>query len=303
MKRLFLFALSAFLLMSCDDNIDQDAPSVAWPSNTKFSVVEMGTGFDTSISVNAPAKIESLTLTLGLGDYALLANQYINIGANKSTSNKAPVFDVIDDSKVAEFLSGLGMTAGTGLRGKTIGTLNLEAILEAIVKDQLVANNSSFTVDIKLSDQAGKTVSKVAKFHYTAPPSIVWTDNPDDEIVDLKQYSPSKFGPSKVRITAPGKIRDLTVTLEDGGDPALAKYIRNRTTGETLKIDLINDPKAEEALGFPSSKVLSGKTDAVLDFSFIYGVIPDLGASTNVLSVKVVDNNGKPCVHQLKFKK
>jgi hypothetical protein len=302
MKRLLYFALAAALLISCDKN-DETAPSIAWPSNTKFAQVEMGTGFDSVISVNAPGKIESLTLTLGLGDYAMVANSYISLDANKGTSNKYPTLDVIDDAKSAAFLSSLGMSAGPGLRGGTIGTLKLEPILEALLKDQIVKNDSKYTIDIRLLDQSGKSVTEKATFHYTAPPTIAWADKVEEEFINLNNYSPSKPGPSKIRISAPGKIRDLTVSLEYGADAALAKYVQNRTTGNVLVIDLINDPLAEDSFKFPSAKVLSGKTDAELSFSFIYGLIPDLSASTNIFTVKVVDTNGKPCSFQLKFTK
>ena len=301
MKRLLFFALTAVLLFSCKKP-NEVAPSIAWPSNTKFAVIEMGTEQDSNVSVNAPAKIENLTLTLGLGEYVRLANRYIEDGSsNKGTSSKAPVLDVIDDSKSAEFLRGLNMSAGVGLRGTTMCSLNLEAILNAIITGEPVDNNTSFTIDISLTDQAGKNVTKTAKFHFTSPPELTWQDNPKNELVNLNDYSKSKPGPSKVKISAPGKIKDLTVTLEYGADAALAKYIQNRIGN--LKIDLINEPKAESELGFPAAKVLSGKTDAVLDFSFLYGVIPDMDASTNVFTVKVVDANDKVCSLQLKFQK
>ncbi len=301
MKRLLFFALSAVLLFSCKKT-DEAAPSITWPSNTKFAVVEMGTNQDSNVSVSAPAKIESLELKLGLGEYVRLANRYIEDGSkNKGTKDNPATLDVIDDSKSAEFLRSLNMTSGVALRGRTISTLNLEAILNAIITGEPVDNNTSFTIDIILSDQAGKEVTKTAKFHFTSPPEIVWQDNQNNDLVDLNEYSKSKPGPSKVKISAPGKIKDLTVTLEYGADAALAKYVQNRVGN--LTIDLINDSKAESEFGFPAKKVLEGKTDAVLDFAFIYGLIPDIAASTNVFTVKVVDANEKICSMQLKFKK
>ena len=303
MKRLFFFAIAAVLLVACDKNTDQEAPTITWPANPGFAQFEMGTGKDATVSLNAPAKIEAVTLTLGIGDFILLANPKISIGANKSSNNKLPVFDIIDDASVASFLSGLSIAAGSGLRGKTMTVIDLEAILNALLEGQNVPNNTNFSIDIKLTDQAGKSVSKVAKFHYTVPPTISWSDNDSFATVDLNNYSPSKTGPSKVRISAPGKISDLLVTLEYGAAAELAKYVTNRTTGGVMVIDIINDPKAEEAFKFPSAKVVSGKTEAALDFAFIYNLIPDLSAGTNVFTVKVVDANGKLCSEQLKFKK
>lgn len=303
MKRLLLFALSAVLLVACNKT-DQETPSIAWPANPKFSVFELGAGGDSMISLNAPAKIESATLALGLGDYAMLANNYISIASNQGTSNKAPVFDIVDDSKVASFLTGMGMAAGKALRGQTMSSLNLEAILTAILANQqTMPNDINFTIDIKLTDASGRSVAKLAKFHYTVPPTITWSDNTDFSVVDLNSYSPAKPGPSSISISAPGKIQDLKVKLEFGAAPELEKYISNRTTNKGLVIDLINDPLAEDSFKFPSPKVITGKTAVKLDFSFIYGLIPDLSASTNVFTVEVVDGNNKPCSVQLKFKK
>lgn len=302
MKRILFFALAAVLVFACKKN-DQEDPTITWPSNTKFAVVEMGTGFDATIAVNAPAKIEAITMTLDLKDFAMVANSYIETDANKATANKYPVLDVIDDAKSVAFIQSLGMKAGSSLRGQTVVNFKLEDILNALLKDQIVTNNSKFTIDIKLTDKAGKSVNKVATFHYTAPPTITWADKVDGEFIDLNNYSPSKPGPSKIKISAPGKVSELTVTLEYGADPELAKYVQNRTTGNSMKIDLINDPKAEESFKFPAAKVISGKTDVELSFSFIYGIIPDLSASTNVFTVRVVDANAKPCSFQLKFKK
>ena len=303
MKRLLLFALSALLLVSCDGK-DETAPSIAWPSNPKFAQVEMGTGFDSVISVNAPGKIESLTLTLNLGGAYSVANTYIEIDGNKGTSDKYPVMDAIDDAKAVSFLSGMGMSVGKGLRGGTIGTLKLEVLLDALLKDQVVKNDSKFSIEIKLTDQAGKTAKETAVFHFTAPPTIAWAEKVEEEFINLNNYSMSKPGPSKVKITAPGKISELTVTMEYGGDAALANYIQSSTTGNVLKIDLINDPKAEENFKFPSSKVLYGKSEAELSFAFVYNLISIIQSpSTSVFTVKVVDANGKPCSFQLKFSK
>lgn len=302
MKRSILFALTAVLLLACGKT-DPEAPTIAWPANTNFARVELGTGVDASITVNAPAKIESLTMALGLGDFAMLANPRIGIAANKGNSNKAPLFDVIDDPTVAEFLNGLGMTAGTGLRGLTIGVLNMENLLNALIAGQPISNNTTFTIDIELIDQTGRVVNKVAKFHFTSPPTITWTDNAMDEIVDLNKYSPSKPGPSKVRIQAPGKVKELTATLESSCSPELADYVKNRTSGGTTVIDLINDSNAQENFKFPAASKLSGKTDVSLDFSFVYSQIPDLSPATNVFKVKVVDSFGKETIHPLRFKK
>ena len=300
MKRLALFVFAAVLLAGCKQPIDLESPSIEWASNPSFAQQELGTGLDGTVTLTAPGKIESVSLTLGLGNYSLLANQYISISSNKSTSGKLPVFDVIDDSSVSSYLNKLGMTAGTGLRGKTVGTLDIVALMENLLNGQVIENNSNFSVELKLTDQGGKSVSKTAKFHYTAAPEISWTGNTNFDIVDLTN-SGSK--PSKVRINAAGKIEGLTVTLEYGGAPELATYVQNRTSDRGLVIDLINDEGVADAFKFPTAKSIQGKTEAVLDFSFMYDLAYDLSASTSVFTVKATDKNGKSTSAQLKFKK
>lgn len=299
MKRLIYFAFAALLLISCEKQIDETAPTISWAANPGFATQELGIGADGALALAAPGKIESLTITLGLGDYALLANPYISISSNKSANGKLPVFDVIDDAAVAAYLNGMGMTAGNGLRGKTIGTINLIAIIESIITGQVVDNNSSFTMSIKLTDQAGKTVSRNASFHYTAAPSVVWTGNSNFDIVDLDGASK----PSKVKISAPGKIDALTLTLEFGGSAELANYVKNRTSNSSLVIDLVNDEMVAEAFKFPTAKTIVGKSEVNLDLSFMYNISYDLSPSTNVFTLKVTDKIGKSVAVPLKFKK
>lgn len=294
--------MAAALLISCEKPVDQEDPTITWAANPKFSQVELAVGLDGNIAANAPNQIESLTLTLGLGDYAVIANPYIFNDSNKGNGNKAPVFDVIDDVYVVSFLNGLGMSAGTGVRGRTVCNLDLVAILQKLIAGQPVENNTSFTIDIKLTDKTGDTVTKVAKFHYTSAPEISWTDNVLFETIDLKEFT-SKNGPSKIRINAPGKIAELTVTLEYGAAPQMASYIMNRTANKGLKVDLINDAQASNSLGFPQPNVIEGKTDVTLDFGFVYGTTPDLDNSTNVFTIYVKDKNAKDASAQIKFRK
>ena len=300
-KRLFSFVMAAVALAACKPAVDIDAPTIAWSGNTQFSTVELSFDKSEIISVTAPAKIETLTLTLGLGSYGLLANPYISISNNKGVSGKSPVFDLINDAATAAFMSGLDIPAGQNLRGQTVLDLDLVAILKSLIQGQVVENNSTFSIDINLTDQAGKAITKVAKFHYTAAPSFTWTDNPGFETVDLNGATI----PSKLKISAPGKVAELTVTLEYGADPILADYVKNRTTSSSMVIDLINDTMVADSFKefFPTGKSVQDKTDVTLNFGFMKDRSYDMSSSLNVFTVRVVDKNGKEGVAQLKFKK
>lgn len=303
MKKAIILSMVALaaLLCSCKKVVDEDLPTIIWESNTSFSTKELAPGLDAKVTFNAPLKIQTLTITLGLGNFGLLANPYIIVSANKGTSGKDPVFDLVDDSSTAAFLKGLGISAGTSLRGKTVTTVDLDAILSSLIAGQPVDNNTNFSMDIKLTDQSGNTVSKTAKFHYTSAPSFTWDANPTFEIVDLNNAPV----PTQIKLNAPGKVSELTITLESGAAPELVTFIKNRTTGSSSIIDLINDAKVVETFAqyFPSGSTLAGKTDAVFDFSFMFANRYDFSASTNVFTMRAVDGNGKESVVQVKFKK
>ncbi len=299
--KIVLAALLAVLAFSCKKPVNPDLPTINWASNPNFSQQELAPGLDGAISITAPGKIDLLTITLGLGDYNILANPYIGVSSNKGAGSKSPVFDLVDDSTVAAFLQRLGMSAGSGLRGKTATNFNLVDILETLIEGQPVQNNTSFTMKIDLKDQAGNNKSATAKFHFTSAPDFVWEANPAFNTVDLNASPIS----CKIKVNAPGKIDKLTITLENGADNTLVSYIKNRTTGETLVIDLVNDEKVASSFKtyFPSGTAVSGKTELLMDFGFMYTTMYDMGASTNVFTIKALDKNGKETTGQLKFKK
>lgn len=300
-SKIVLAALLAVLAFSCKKPVNPDLPTINWASNPNFSQQELAPGLDGAISISAPGKIDLLSITFGLGDYTILANPYIGVSSNKGAGSKSPVFDIVDDPTVASFLQSLGMSGGSSLRGKTLANLNLVDILETLIKGQLVQNNTSFTMKIDLKDQAGNSTSATAKFHFTSFPEFIWEANPAFGTVDLNAAPIA----CKIKVTAPGKIEKLTVTLENGADNTLVSYIKNRTTGETLVIDLVNDEKVASSFKtyFPSGSAVSGKTELLMDFGFMYTTMYDMGASTNVFTLKAVDKNGKETTGQIKFKK
>lgn len=304
MKRIILITtvIAAALLCSCKKE-GSGAPSITWAANTNFSAMEMAPGADGAVSLNAPGQFESITITLGLGDLNLTANPYIGVSANKSSGGKAPVFDIIDDSSVASFLQGLGMSAGTGLRGKTVATLDLLAILEKLIEGQPLSNNTTFTLTINIMDQNGKSVNKAAKFHFTSEPTFTLNGGNKFDPIDLGNAAAA----SKVKISAPGKIAKLTVKLEPGADSGLESYITKRTKSGTL-IDLINNEDAIKAFQdyLPGGASATGKTDLTLDFGFMFKeAIYDMtaGSSTNIFTIFAEDQNGKNASAQVKFTK
>ena len=241
-------------------------------------------------------------LGIWLGSYNLVANPYISVSTNKGSGSKSPILDIIDDPESVSLINSLGMAAGTGLRGKTLTTLDLIAILEKLLKGQELSNNTSFTIDINILDQNANSLTKTAKFHFTSAPSFTWDGNKSFEIVDINS---DDFNAYKIRINAPGKVDKLTITLDSSADAELIKKIKNRTTGGVLTIDLVNDEKVatEFKNWFPSGGSVMGKTDLTLDFSFMKDWRSDIGSSTNVFTIFVQDVNAKTSNTQVKFMK
>ena len=304
MKRILLATslLAAAMFSSCKPQADPELPSVTWAANAKFSQMEWAPAADGNVSISAPGGFESITIGLGLGSFNLVANPYISTSANKGSATKAPILDVIDDAESVKFLNDLGIAAGPGLRGKTLTTMDLLAILEKLLKGQEINNNTVFSIDITILDKNANSVNKTAKFHFTAAPSFAWDGNKAFEIVDITDDS---FTAYKVKVNAPGKFEKLTIKLEDGADAELVKKIKNRTTGGLSVIDLVNDETVatEFSKWLPSGKGVSGKTDVTLDFSFLRDWRSDFGPSTNIFTIFAEDANAKSSIVQVKFKK
>ena len=294
-------AAAAILAVGCKkEKIDPAQPSIAWESNAGFGVVELTGSLDAAVTAYAPGQFQEVKLVLGLGNYNILANPYIQISSNKGGTVN-PVLDLVNDASSISFVNGLGMSVGQSLHDRTETKLNLRAILEKILEGQVVENNTTFTIEIRVTDKNGKLASKTARFHFTAAPTISWPKNPGFSVVDLDAAAMD----CQVAVWAPGKIEKLTLKLEDGASPALVTYVKNRTTDATTVIDLIGDPKVAESFkgSFPAGNSVSGKEEIVLDFGFLYEKKYDLEAATNIFTITVEDKNGKVSIQQAMFKK
>ena len=306
-KILYVIAAATLLLaVGCKkEKVDPVLPSVTWAGNPSFGVAELTKNLDAVLTVSAPGKFQDLKLVLGLGSYNILANPHISIPANKG-GNTNPVLDLVEDPSSVSFANGLGMSVGKSLQDKSEAKLNLKAILEDILKGQVVENNTTFSLDIRVTDRNGKTVSKTAKIHFTAAPAITWAKNAGFDAVDLYATEIE----CKVGVWAPGKIEKMTLTLGADAAPFLKTYVSNRIsgTGSTdgeLVIDLIGDSKVVDSFKswFPAGNAVNGMEQITLDFGFMYGMKYDLEASSNTFTIDVVDKNGKETVQKVVFRK
>ena len=299
---LIIAAATALLAVACKkEKIDPTKPSITWESNAGFAQVEMTNALDATVTVTAPGKIQDLKLALGLGANNNLVNQYIKIESNKSKGGSNPVLDLVSDDASANLLGGLGMRVGSSLIGREEIKLDLRKILERVLLGQPIDNNTSFTIDVRVTDQAGNSASKTARFHFTAAPTITWAKNQSFEDVSLDAAEMD----CKVSIWAPGKIDQLTVKLEDPADKSVSDKVKNRTGSGNTIMDLVNDEKVSQSIKtLPAPSAVKDKEQVTLDFSFIYDWVPDMsGASLNVFTITAVDKNGKETVQQVRFRK
>ena len=306
-KILYVIAAATLLLaVGCKkEKVDPVLPSVTWAGNPSFGVAELTKNLDAVLTVSAPGKFQDLKLVLGLGSYNILANPHISIPANKG-GNTNPVLDLVEDASSVSFANGLGMSVGKSLQDKSEAKLNLKAILEDILKGQVVENNTTFSLEVRVTDRNGKTVSKTAKIHFTAAPAITWAKNAGFDAVDLYATEIE----CKVGVWAPGKIEKMTLTLGADAAPFLKTYVSNRIsgTGSTdgeLVIDLIGDSKVVDSFKswFPAGNAVNGMEQITLDFGFMYGMKYDLEASSNTFTIDVVDKNGKETIQKVVFRK
>ena len=299
---LIIASATALLAIACKkEKIDPTKPSITWESNAGFAQVEMTNALDATVTVTAPGKIQDLKLVLGLGANNNLVNQYIKIESNKSKGGSNPVLDLVSDDASANLLGGLGMRVGSSLIGREEIKLDLRKILERVLLGQPIDNNTSFTIDVRVTDQAGNSASKTARFHFTAAPTITWAKNQSFEDVSLDAAEMD----CKVSVWAPGKIDRLTVKLEDPADKSVTDKVKNRTGSGNTIMDLVNDEKVSQSIKtMPAPSAVKDKEQVTLDFSFIYDWVPDMsGASLNVFTITAVDKNGKETVQQVRFRK
>lgn len=305
---ILLAACVAALCVSCKKAEDPERIQFRIDGDGSFARIELAESVNARLVAEAPRKISDLYLSMGLGEYNSIANQYIGIESNKGTAKKNSVFDLIRDPKAIAFVKALGVEAGADLAGQTSVTLDVKKVIMALLEGQPIQNDQTFAAIVGVQDQTGAVDNANLTFHFTSAPEISWPKNPNFETVNLDRMKREPEGSDLFRIAvrAPGKIASLVISLDEKtADPGLKKWVVNRVSGTRPIISLHDDLYASENFKnwFPTKAQLLGAEVAALNFIFVSENVPDYSAdeTTNIFTITVTDSFGKKAEAQAKF--
>ena len=259
MKRMTLLAvavLSLLALGACQQKKESAKPT--WGS-APLKSVELGDNMEGKVTVSVPAGVASFTVTLTELPVELvgLVNRCIGITANRATSTKAGVLDLVGDSalassEIARFFTPVGAKLG----GATSVTLDLGGCLMYLMSGNDLATGTRFVMDLSLTDKEGNTATQQESFRWTQAPNYNVKGNNPCELT-------SSVGTLSVDLLVPGKLKALTMSF--GGDKASAfilNYVKNRNEQKTT-VDLMGP--AAENFGFTAANAKA--TTVKLDFT------------------------------------
>lgn len=268
MKKVLYFAFAGLLLLgACSkNNASTDAagkPSVVWEANPNFDVMEIAQNMNAKVAVKLPEAATSFTITLSKLPVELIgvANKMIGIQANKASSSKAGVMDLIEDSSAAQAANRLGFSTSVGaaLKSTSSVTLDFSKLLEELAADSPLANQSAFTFMVAVVDRNGAKLEKDIRFNWTSAPEI----NSDSSFP--YSLTPGTTTPLVLNIEAKGKIAGITLQFDGNAEADILSWIKKRTGGSEV-IDLMKEGTAT-AFELPSASDIKDKTQFKLDIT------------------------------------
>lgn len=268
MKKVLYFAFAGLLLLgACSkNNASTDAagkPSVVWEANPNFDVMEIAADMNAKVTVKLPESASSFTVTLSQLPVELIgvANKMIGIQANKATSSKPGVLDLIEDSAAAQAANRLGFSTSVGaaLKSTSSVTLDFSKLLEELAADSPLANQSAFTFMVAVVDRNGAKLEKDIRFNWTSAPEI----NSDSRFP--YSLTPGTTTPLVLKIDAKGKIAGITLQFDGKAEADILSWIKKRNGGSEV-IDLMKEGTAT-AFELPSASDIKDKTQFKLDIT------------------------------------
>ncbi len=267
MKKVLLFAAAFLVLLSCSkNNASTDAagkPSVAWEANPNFDVMEISVNMNAKVVVKLPEAASSFTVTLSKLPIELIgvANKMIGIQANKATSSKAGVLDLIEDSSVAQAANRMGFSTSVGAALKSVPsvTLDFTKLLEELAADSPLANQTGFTFKVAVVDRNGAKLEKDIRFNWTSAPEI----SSDYSFPYTLTYGTTT--PLVLNIDAKGKIAGITLQFDGDAEKDILAWIKKRNGGSEV-IDLMKEGTAT-AFGLPAATDIKDKMQLNLNIT------------------------------------
>lgn len=273
------------------------APSIAWTSNPDFAKVDIDGNLKVDLSVSVPGGISSFVVEVE-SDILTPLLQMMGMSSN---------LDLINDSKVVEFIKGLDPTIPVGqeLKDRTSADLDITAMVAMIA--QLTKEDSDHALHIKVTDNNGKTAEADCIFHRVGENqggeipepveglSITWPGNENFEAVSASSDAMT------LHIEAESGIKAFTITVNSDSE-FLNGYVKAVTTKGDNVLDLINDAEKlwinlVDGFGFEMllGDDLKDQTSVDFDFSGLVKGFMALFApnSTVECAVYVETNDGK----------
>lgn len=133
-------------------------PSLVWEANPTFALTELKSeGMSVEITVNVPGKVKDFLIDVK-SDCAEFE------GVIKSMTGDGLTMDLVNNAALSS-LNDLGIPTGDSVKGKTTVPFSLSSLLPMI----LLYNpevNSYHTFTLKVTDEAGQTLTQALQFQY-----------------------------------------------------------------------------------------------------------------------------------------
>ena len=133
-------------------------PSLVWEANPTFALTELKSdGMSVEVTVNVPGKVKDFLIDVK-SDCAEFE------GVIKSMTGDGLTMDLVNNAALSS-LSDMGIPTGDSVKGKPTVTFSLSSLLPMI----LLYNpevNSYHTFTLKVTDEAGQTLTQALQFQY-----------------------------------------------------------------------------------------------------------------------------------------
>lgn len=133
-------------------------PSLVWEANPTFALTELKSdGMSVEVTVNVPGKVKDFLIDVK-SDCAEFE------GVIKSMTGDGLTMDLVNNAALSS-LNDLGIPTGDSVKGKETVTFSLSSLLPMI----LLYNpevNSYHTFTLKVTDEAGQTLTQALQFQY-----------------------------------------------------------------------------------------------------------------------------------------